>query len=142
MAAEPALMRKIAEAFAQADLQPLFDVIAEGVVWKSASNVEGAFIFGGTYQNRFGVLEVTSQISAAYVFRRFSPKEIVSSGDILWGLFEVEGDYLPSGRSRMRKPFEFECAIRWRMQGKKVIEHQAFFDTHYLLRQQERGIAR
>jgi ketosteroid isomerase-like protein len=142
MAADAAMMRKVAEAFAQADLRPLFDAIAENIVWKSASNVEGAFIFGGTYRNRLGVLEVTSEISAAHVFRRFSPKEIVSSGDVVWGLFQVAGDYLPSGRSRARKPFEFECAIRWRMQGKKVVEHQAFFDTYYLLRQQGARIAR
>jgi|tagenome__1003787_1003787.scaffolds.fasta_scaffold20960105_6 ketosteroid isomerase-like protein len=136
MRGERTMMRKVAEAFAQADLRPLFDAIGENIVWKSASNVEGASTFGGTYQNRLGVLEVTSQVAAAYVFRRFTPKEIVSSADIIWGLFNVQGDYLPSGQSGVRRPFEFECAIRWRMQGNKIVEHQAFFDTNYLLHQQ------
>ena len=81
------------------------------------------------------MVEVTSQISTGYVFRRFSPREIVSSGGVLWGLFDVEGDYLPAG-GRTRRPFQIECAIRWRMQNGKVVEHQSFFDTHALLRQQ------
>ena len=130
-------MRKIARGFEQADLRPLFDVIAENVVWKSGSTVRGPFLFGGTYAGRLGVLEVTAEISAGYVFRRFMPKEIVSKGDIVWGLFQVEGDYMPRG-GRPRKPFQFECAIRWRMRDGKVVEHQSFFDTHALVQQQAR----
>jgi ketosteroid isomerase-like protein len=126
-------MRKVAEAFAQADLKPLFASIADNIVWKSASSLKGPFLFGGTYTGRMGVVEVTSQISTAYLLRQFRPREIVSHGDVVWGLFDVEGDYLPSGGGR--RPFQFECAVRWRMQGEKVIEHQSFFDTEALLRQ-------
>jgi hypothetical protein len=39
-------MRKVAEAFAQADLKPLFASIAENIVWKSASSLKGPFLFG------------------------------------------------------------------------------------------------
>ena len=61
-------MRKIAKSFEQADLRPLFDVIAENVVWKSGSTVRGSFLFGGTYAGRLGVLEVTAEISAGLRF--------------------------------------------------------------------------
>ena len=135
MPANATLMRKIAEAFAVADLKPLFNSLAENIAWKSGSTVKGPFLFGGTYEDRLGAVEVTSQISTAYMLRKFSPKEIVSSGGVLWGLFDVAGDYLPAG-GRTRRPFQIECAIRWRIQDGKVVEHQSFFDTHALLRQQ------
>jgi ketosteroid isomerase-like protein len=130
-------MRKVAEAFEQADLKPLFDSIAENIVWKSGATKEGPFLFGGTYTGRLGVVEVTSLVSTGYVFRRFSPKEIVSSGDVVWGLFDVEGDYLLCG-DRTKRPFQMEFAIRWRVHGGKVVEHQSFFDTHALFKQQSK----
>ena len=135
MIAQDSSMRKVAEAFEKADLQPLFDVIAEKIVWKSGSTIKGPFLFGGTYIGRPDVLELTVEISAGYVFRQFVPKEIICHGDILWGLFQVEGHYMPP-RGRTRKRFRFECAIRWRLQGGKVTEHQSFFDTNALLQQQ------
>jgi ketosteroid isomerase-like protein len=140
MAAETALMRKVAKAFEQSDLKPLFESVADDIVWKSGAAREGPFIFGGTYVGRLGVVEVTSRISTGYVFRQFSPKEIVSSGDIVWGLFDVAGDYV-TARGRTRRPFRLEFAIRWRVQRGKIVEHQSFFDTHSLLQQQQNSTA-
>lgn len=136
MAAETALMRKVAKAFEQSDLKPLLESVADNIVWKSGATREGPFVFGGTYLGRLGVVEVTSRISIGYVFRQFIPKEIVSSGDIVWGLFDVAGDYVAAG-SRTRRPFQLEFAIRWRVQYGKIVEHQSFFDTHSLLQQQQ-----
>ena len=65
------------------------------------------------------------------------PKEIISHGEIVWGLFEVESDYKPANKPRQRPQYIIiECAIRWRVRDHKIIEHQAFFDTASLLVQQ------
>jgi ketosteroid isomerase-like protein len=133
-----ALMRKVVGAFAVADLQPLFDALDENIVWKSASTVGGTFRFGGEYSKIIGVKEVMSQIATAYSFHRFEPKEFIESGDIIWGLFEVEASYQPTGEpSAPSRPLQFECAIRWRIRDNKIAEHQAFLDTSSLLHQQD-----
>jgi ketosteroid isomerase-like protein len=132
-----ALMKRVAAAFEKSDLQPLFDAIHEKVIWKSASTVEGFFRFGGAYSGQIGVKELTSRLATTYSFQRFAAKEIVSSGDIVWGLFHVEGNYHPRGRNPPSpKKVRFEVAIRWRVQDQKVVEHQTFLDTASLLVQQ------
>jgi ketosteroid isomerase-like protein len=137
MESNEALMRRIAAAFEQGDLRPLFEVIDEkDVVWKSGSNEGGPFRFSGTFASRDGVLQVTSQISANYKIRRFSPREIVCNGDVVWGLFDVAGDFTQTGRGPGDNlPFRYECAVRWRVRAGKIVEHQAFFDTEALSRQ-------
>jgi len=132
-----ALMRKIAAAFEQADLQPLFDAVDDETVWKSAAGSKNHFRFGGEYKKRAGVIDVTSHISTSYYFWHFKPKEIISHGEIVWGLFDVEADYKPADKPRQRPKYVFfECALRWRVRDNKIIEHQAFFDTASLLAQQ------
>jgi ketosteroid isomerase-like protein len=132
-----ALMRKVTAAFEKADLQPLFDAVDDETVWKSASSLKNGFRFGGEYKKRAGVIDVTSRISTSYYFWHFKPKEIISHGEIVWGLFEVEADYKPANKPKQRPRYViFECAIRWRVRDNKIIEHQAFFDTASLLDQQ------
>lgn len=134
-----ALMRDVAEAFENSDLRPLLEAIDNEVVWKSGSTVQGFFRFGGEYTDYHGVMEVTSQIAMTYTFRRFKPKEIMSSGEIVWGLFDIEADFHEAGPdSQSAKPVQFECAIRWRVRENKIVEHQAFFDTAALLFQHGR----
>jgi ketosteroid isomerase-like protein len=127
-----ALMRHVAKAFAHSDLQPLLDAVDENTVWKSASAPSGAFRFGGDYQKRAGVVEVTSLIATAYHLHRFEPREIVPHGDeVVWGLFDMEAQYRPTGRI-----LKITVAIRWHVRNGKLLEHQAFFDTANLLAQQ------
>jgi hypothetical protein len=128
-------MREIAGAFANSNLQP-FEAIDDKVVCKSSNSVEGFFRFKDEYRNRAGVLEVTSKISSSYQIHRFAPKEIVSSGDTVWGLFDVEADYGPANKKAVPKPLRFEYAIRWPRQNKKIVEHQTILDTAGLLAQQ------
>jgi len=131
------LMRRIAEAFEQGDLRPLFAAIDDRVMWKSGATAAGPFCFGGIYRRRLGIVKVTSEIAAGYHFRKFRPTDISTSGDIVWGLFDVEGDYKPPHeRPGSGRPFKMEIAVRWRLRGEKIIEHQGFFDTNSLLRQQ------
>ena len=132
-----ALMRRVTKAFAANDTRPLMDVIDDHTVWKSAAAPGSPFQFGGTYRSRAGIAEVTSSIFSAYTFYRFEAKEIVESGEIAWGLFEVEGSYHPKkDRNRPAIPIRYECAMRWRVRNGKLIEYQSFFDTASLLHQQ------
>jgi EAL domain-containing protein (putative c-di-GMP-specific phosphodiesterase class I) len=56
--------------------------------------------------------------------------EIVESGEIVWGIFDAIIEYLPTVRERgQAEAISFQCAIRWRVQDGKILEHQAFFDT-------------
>lgn len=131
-------MKTVLEAWGQADLAPVLDALDENVVWKSASSCEGdAFRFGGVYRGRGDVHALLSRLSTNYFFQRYVTKEIMSKGEIVWGLFEVHGSYLPTGgRERDRKLIHFESAFRWRVQGGKILEAQSFFDTAALLVQQ------
>jgi ketosteroid isomerase-like protein len=130
------LMRTIAAAFERGDLRPLMDSIHPDIVWKSASSHVGLFRFGGAYQDRTGILDVTSKIAMDYTFRFFKPREIIARGDVVWGLFDAEMDYQPLGQNLPPKAIRLEIAIRWRLKDGKIIEHQAFFDTASLLAQQ------
>jgi len=133
-----ALMRKVSDSFAKADLKPLFDAVDDNIVWKSGSLFEGIFRFGGVYEKRIGVFDVTLQITTVYFFRKIEPIEFVSAGDVVWGLFRIEADYMPRGDvNAPAKCVNFTSAIRWRVRGDKIVEHQAFFDTAGLLVQQD-----
>ena len=133
------LMRTIAAAFEQSDLQPLLDALHDDVIWKSASKEEGLFSFHGEYRNRSGVLEVLSNISKDYTFHHMKPKEIVASGDVVWGCFDAAVRYDAKGTAAKTAFVELEIAIRWRLKDGKIIEHQAFFDTAHLLMQQNQA---
>ena len=130
------LMRRVAAAFAESDLQPLFDAIHEDIVWKSASRQEGIFRFGGEYTSRAGLLLLLGSLSKTYTFYRFDPKEIIASGQSVWGMFDVGLHFDQKGSGEPKKHVTLEMAIRWRLKDGKIIEHQAFFDTASLLVQQ------
>jgi ketosteroid isomerase-like protein len=133
------LMRTVAAAFEKSDLQPLLDALHPDVVWKSAAKSQGMFRFGGDYKNKSGATEILSQISMDYVFHRLKPKEIVTAGDVVWGVFDMEATYEPKDKAVERRDLAFEMAIRWRLKDGKIIEHQGFFDTASLLVQQQAG---
>jgi ketosteroid isomerase-like protein len=130
------LMRRVTAAFAESDLQPLFDAIHEDVVWKSASQQGGIFRFGGQYTNRAGLLLILGNLSKTYTFYRCDPKEIIASGQTVWGIFDVGLHFDQKGSGEPKKHVALEMAIRWRLKDGKIIEHQAFFDTASLLVQQ------
>ncbi|MBN9553824.1 MAG: nuclear transport factor 2 family protein [Alphaproteobacteria bacterium] len=130
-------MRRVMAAFEKGDLEPLFKAIDEGIVWKTASTRAGDFRFSGEYRNRAGVVEVMSKFAMSYFVRRFAPREILSSGEIVWGLFDVEMTYQPMAENpQWRRPVALECAMRWRVKDGRILEHQAFYDTASMLAQQ------
>jgi len=136
------LMRKVIAGFQKSDLEPLLDALHDDVVWKSASKQPGMFRFGGNYQTKLGVIEALSQVTMDYTVHHMWPKEITTSGDVVWGLFDVEMAYDPmdpdlvtTSTSGQEKMIALEMAIRWRLKDGKIIEHQTFFDTASLLSQ-------
>ena len=136
------LMRHIVESFERTDLEPLIEALHDDVVWKSASKQENVFRFGGDYYSKLGVLDALSDILMDYTINQMRPREIVASGNVVWGLFDVELDYDTArgmdavGKSEQCRSVELEVAIRWRLKDGKIIEHQSFFDTASLLIQQ------
>lgn len=132
------LMRRVAAGFEKSNLQPLLDAMHEDIVWKTASKQEGVFRFGGEYKGRPGVLDVLSKISLDYTFQRLTPKEILATDDVVWGLFDAALSFDPKGQSVPSNSVNLDMAIHWRLKDGKIIEHQAFFDTAALLMQQGR----
>jgi ketosteroid isomerase-like protein len=130
------LMREVVAAFEKSDLQPLFNAIHEDIVWKTASSQAGLFRFGGEYKNRAGLLVILATLSKDYTFYRFHPKEVLATGDIVWGHFDVGLFFDPKGEGEPKRHITLEMAIRWRLKDGKIIEHQGFFDTASLLVQQ------
>ena len=130
------LMRTVVAAFARSDLRPLLNALHDDVVWKSATKQEGLFRFQGEYRNRSGVSEVLSNISMDYTFQQIEPKEILAVGDVVWGYFDVKLRYNAKGKVPEPKIVQLDMAIRWRLRDRKIIEHQAFFDTAHLLMEQ------
>ena len=127
-----ALMRKVATNFERGDLQPLLDAIDENTVWKAGPlQSNGPLRFGGEYKKRPGILEITSLLATLYVFQRFEPREIITSGEVVWGLFDIEGEYRPTSKS-----VKLVAAVRWQVRNDMILEHQGFFDTISLLKQQ------
>ena len=66
-----------------------------------------------------------------YHFMRLEPKLVTAHQDEVWGLFDVEALYQPTGR-----PVRFDLFIRWTMQDGKIVAHQCLFDTASVLMQQ------
>jgi ketosteroid isomerase-like protein len=130
------LMRTVTAAFERSDLRPLLAALHDDIVWKSASRVGGPFSFQGAYRKREGVVEVLSNISRDYTFQSMTPREITAKGDTVWGLFDAAVRFDRKGTVAEPRTVALEIAIRWRLKDGKIVEHQAFFDTAYLLQQQ------
>src|SRR5579862_3657475 len=134
MAAEQ-LLRSVMRAVENANFDPLYSAISDDVVWKSAATMRGMFPFGGQYRGRQGVETLISEIEADYTVRSLTPREVISKGDVLWGLFWVDLLYKPTLAQVC-----FDFAIRWRLLEGKVIEHQGFVDTAAMLVCEQSGL--
>jgi ketosteroid isomerase-like protein len=130
-----ALMRSVAEALDRGDPQVLLEALDEDVVWKTGATQKGFFAFGGTYNGSAGVRQMLVNFSKNFRYTRVNPREVTSSGEIVWGHFYVELEYVNENSIRSGAPrsISTEMAIRWQMRDNKIVEHQAFFDTATLL---------
>ncbi len=132
-------MRTVVAAFEKSDLRPLLDAIHDDIVWKTASSQDGLFRFSGEYRSRDGIKIVLATLAKVYTFYRMKPKEIISSGDVVWGVFDAGLLFDPKGENEPKRNISLEMAIRWKLKDGKIVEHQAFFDTASLLAQQRRS---
>jgi len=131
------LMLSVVEAWGRADMGPIRECLHDEIVWKSGSTVRGGcFVFGGVYRGRREALAHFAKLSTAYFFSGYEAKEVISSGEIVWGLFVARGLYRPTTSRDVEKQFEFETAFRFRVRDGKILEGQVFFDTLALLSQQ------
>ncbi len=131
-------MKAVLEAWGEADLGLARDALDVNVVWKSGASCDDAgFCFGGEYRGRDDVIALLSRLSTRYFFQRYIMKEVMSKGEIVWGLFDAHGSFMPSGaHERDRRTIFLESAFRWRIRDGKILEAQSFFDTAALLIQQ------
>ena len=129
------LLKSVMHAVENANFEPLYSAISDNVVWKSAATMKGMFPFGGQYRGREGVEALISEIEVDYTLRSLTPREIVSRGDVVWGLFWVDLFYKPTLAQVC-----FDFAIRWRLKDGKVVEHQGFIDTAGMLVREQSGL--
>ena len=130
------LMKTAIESWGQGDLDPLRAALHDDIVWISASTEwDDRLRSGGVHRGRASVIALLSKVATVYIPSGCTAKEIVSQGEIVWGLFGIRGRYLGGGEEAA-KTITTELAIRWRVRGGKVLEHQAFFDTAGALAQQ------
>jgi hypothetical protein len=131
------LMRAVTKGIATNDMRPLMAAIDDNTVWKTAASAGSPFRFGGEYRTRAGVADVTSNIFSAYTFLIFDDREIISSGEVAWGLFDVTCLYHPAKKRGLEdKLVRYEFALRLHVRDDKIREWHGFFDTLSLLYQQ------
>ncbi len=118
------LVEHVTKAFESSDFGPLLEHLDENIVWKSASRQPCAFRFGGEYRGRSGVMHVTAEIFMTLSFARFRATEIVSDGEIVWGLFDTVVRPRHSAT-----PIAHETAVQFRIRDGRILEVSTFFDT-------------
>lgn len=118
------LVQRVTEAFESSDFGPLLEHLDENIVWKAAQRIPGALRSAGIYRGRSGVLQVTSEIMMSVSFARLRPTEIVSEGEIVWGLFDTV--VMPR---KATNRIAYETAIRFRIRNQRFLEISTYFDT-------------
>lgn len=119
------LVQSVVRAFAQSDVGPLLAAIDDNIVWHSATEMTAPpFRFGGIHRGRAGVIELVSRLATVVTFLRFAPKEIVTSGDVVWGLFDTA--FVPVGK---QQTVEYLTAMRFKLRDGRIAEVHSFFDT-------------
>ncbi len=112
MSSSEDLMRTAIEALGRGDAAPYEAALHDDVIWRSARapapDADG--------QGRETVTALLEKIASATTdFRRqWHARDIVSRGDIVWGLFDAEDGETP------------ELLVRWRMQDGKIVYAQTF----------------
>jgi ketosteroid isomerase-like protein len=133
------LMKTVVEAWGKADMRPFYDALHDDIVWKSAAAVwDDRMRFGGAHEGRANVIALLSKLATWYFNAGCKAKEIISSGEVVWGLFDVAGSYAPVDGGPP-KVLNLEMAFRWRVRDGKILEAQTFFDTARLLVQTGRA---
>ncbi len=126
-----ALMRRLAKAIENSDLQSLVEAVDEQVAWHVGGRQPDVLGLGGTYLSRAGLLEVTARLATQFNFYRFEPKEILAEGEIIWGWFDVAATLV----GRPTQQVQCDVVLRWRVRDGKILESWSFYDTAYVASQ-------
>ena len=131
-------MKSCMEAWGLADAGPVTAALHDDVVWISANaQWDDRLCSGGVYRGRALAIAQLSKLSTAYFIKTCTAKEVVSKGEIVWGIFQMTGTYAPVSRpDTVPKSVNWELAMRWRVRDGKILDAQAFFDTQGLLLQE------
>lgn len=130
------LMKTCIEAWGQGDLAPVRAALHDDVLWISAATEwDDQLRSGGVHRGRAKVIALLAKIATGYFNTACKAKEIVSSGEIVWGLFDFRARYTGAA-GKADKTVQTEMAFRWRVREGKIIEAQTFFDTAGMLAQQ------
>ena len=128
-------MKSCIEAWGQGDMEPLRKALHDEVVFIGATpEWDDRLRSGGVVRGRAATLAVLAKSATAFFLTFAKAKEIVSSGEIVWGLFDCTARYTPTLGDAGRTVTS-EVAFRWRVRNGKVLEGQAFQDTAGLLAQ-------
>ena len=136
------LMKNCVEAWGEGDLVPVRKALHDDVVWISAKTEwDDRLCSGGVHRGRANVLALFAKIATGYLTTFCRAKEIVSSSEIVWGLFEFRAKRIGNG-DKADRTVTIEMVFRWRIRDGKIVEAQTFFDTAALLGQQGKvGVA-
>ena len=128
-------MKTCVEAWGQGDLGPVRKVLHDDVVWISAATEwDDRLCSGGVHRGRARVIALLAKIATGYLNTSCRAKEIVSSREIVWGLFDFRAKHISGDKAD--RTVTTEMAFRWRIRDGKIVEAQTFFDTAGLLAQQ------
>lgn len=127
-----ATLRRVLKAYEQGDYEPIFQALAEDVVW-SSNSLANHYRFGGARRGRAGVVEALSMIAADYEISRYDVIEMVGEGDVIWATSE-----LSLFDRKTRRPLTFPLVNRWQFKDGLIISCAEFFDTAAVLQQQGR----
>lgn len=122
-----ALVRRILEAYAQADLSPFLEAIHPDIVW-SSSAPQAHYGFAGPHCGRAGVLAGMAKIATEYQLNGYDVKELIAEGDVVWMTAAVDFVHRKSGQ-RM----QFPLVSRWHIVDGKIRSLTEFFDSATLL---------
>lgn len=129
------LMKTVMEAWGQGDLGPLRAALHDDVIWMAAATEWNDLLrSGGTHRGRASVIALFSKLATGFVIDHCTAREVISSGEIVWGLFEIVGKHFGEPHPS-EKMLATQTAVRWRVRNGKIIEHQSFYDTLGLLNQ-------
>lgn len=113
-----ALAREVYEAYAEADLVPLFEMLDENVVWRSHSHPSSPF--HGVHHGIEAIQAYFAKLSTVDI-QRFDLKTLVESGDKVIALLDIRRVAVDTGQV-----FEGQFVHVMRLKNGRIIEFDIY----------------
>jgi ketosteroid isomerase-like protein len=130
IAGNKALVQRVLGAYAQADLDPLLEVIDPDVVWVS-QGPQQHYAFGGKHLGRAGVLAAISKLALEYQLHQYNVVELIGEGEVVWMSAQVDFTH-----RRSKERLTFPLVSRWQIRGGRVLSVTEYYDSASLLLQE------